>query len=66
MKKVIRYIPICPYYNEFTETYIGSSADEVENIQYETEEFISREHSSLSMIYKTEVILDETASYGNE
>ena len=66
MKKIIRYIPIDPYYNEFTETYIGSSADEVENIQYETEEFISREHSSLGTIYKTEIILDETTSYGGD
>lgn len=66
MKKVVKYIPIDPYYNEFAETYIGSSASEIENIQYETEDFISREHASLGMIYKTEIILDETTSYGNE
>jgi hypothetical protein len=65
MKKVVKYIPIDPYYNEFTETYIGGSASEIENIQYETEDFISREHASLGMIYKTEIILDETTSYGS-
>lgn len=60
MKKIVKYIPIDPYYSEFVETYIGSSADEIDKIQYETEEFISREHASLDMIYKTKIILDET------
>lgn len=60
MKKVVKYIPIDPYYSEFTETYIGSSPDEIARIQLETEDFIAREHASLSMIYRTEIILDES------
>lgn len=60
MKKIVKYIPVNPYYNEFIETYIGSSAREIEDIQYETESFRAIEHECLDSIYRTEIVLDET------
>lgn len=63
MKQVVRYIPIDEYYQEFTETYIGSTPDEVDDIRWETEEYIARNHASLRMIYETEVLFDDTNRY---
>jgi hypothetical protein len=60
MKRVVRYTAIDPYYSDQEQTYIGSNSDEIDAIQYETERFMAREHCSLGMIYRTEVIKDET------
>lgn len=59
MKRVVRYKSIDPYYSDVVQAYIGSSAEEIDNIQYETEKFMSREHSNIGNIYKSEVIIDE-------
>lgn len=63
MKRIVKYTPKDCYYQEFTEAYIGSTAEEVDDIQYETEEFISREHASLGMIYHTDILYDDTSPY---
>ena len=63
MKRIVKYIAIDPYYQDQTQTYIGSTAEEIDNIQYETEQFMARFHSSLSMIYNTEIIFDNTENY---
>ena len=47
------------YYSDITQTYIGSSLREIDDIQYETEEFMRGEHYSLSTIYKSEIIKEE-------
>ena len=60
MKMVVKYTAVDPYYSDQTQTYIGATPDEVDAIRYETEEYMAREHCSLSMIYKAEIILDET------
>lgn len=60
MKRVIKYIAIDPYYNDFQETYIGSTPEEIDNIQNETEEHIAQFHYDLSTIYKKEIIFDDT------
>lgn len=60
MKRVIKYIAIDPYYSDITQEYIGTSAEEIDNIQYETEEYMKGSHFSLSSIYEKEWILDET------
>lgn len=59
MKRVIKYIAIDPYYSDVIQTYIGMDSDEIDSIQYETEKFMSREHSNIGNIYRSEVILDE-------
>ena len=58
MKRVVKYIAINPYYSDITQTYIGYNEEEIDNIQYETEEFMKGEHSSLSNIYESEVLND--------
>ena len=60
MKRVVQYLAIDPYYSDITQTYIGSTIDEIDNIQYETEEFMKGENLSLSSIYKVNIIEDET------
>jgi len=54
MKRIVKYIAIDPYYSDITQEYIGTSDEEIDNIQYETEEYMRGEHSSLSDIYKKE------------
>lgn len=58
MKRIVKYIAIDPYYSDITQTYIGSSEEEVDKIQCETEEFMRGEHYSLSTIYEKEIIQD--------
>ena len=60
MKRIIKYKAIDPYYSDVTQTYIGTSAEELDNIQYETEEFMKGSHFSLSSIYEREWLLDES------
>ena len=61
MKQVVKYVAVDPYYSDVEQTYIGSTAEEVDNIRKETEEFMAKEHNGLlSMIYKTEVVFDNT------
>lgn len=56
MKRVVKYIAIDPYYSDITQTYIGYNEEEIDNIQYETEEHMRGEHFSLSDIYKKEYL----------
>ena len=56
MKRVVKYIAIDPYYSDITQTYIGYNEEEIDNIQYETEEYMRGEHFSLSDIYKKEYL----------
>jgi hypothetical protein len=58
MKRVVKYTAVDPYYSGQTQTYIGSTLSEIDSIQYETEEHMAREHASLGMIYKTEVVYE--------
>ena len=60
MKRIIKYKAIDPYYSDITQTYIGSTIEEIDNIQYETEEFMKGENLSLSSIYDVNIIEDET------
>lgn len=60
MKRIIKYKAIDPLYSDVTQTYIGTSAEELDNIQYETEEFMKGSHFSLSSIYEREWLLDES------
>ena len=60
MKRIIKYKAIDPLYSDVTQTYIGTSAEELDNIQYETEEFMKGSHFSLSSIYEKEWLLDES------
>lgn len=63
MKRIVKYTAIDPYYSDQIQTYIGSSLREIEDIQYETEEFMAKEHYSLGAIYKTEIIFDNTDNF---
>ena len=60
MKRVVQYLAIDPYYSDITQEYIGTSEEEIDNIQYETEEFMKGENLSLSSIYDVNIIEDET------
>lgn len=63
MKRIVKYTAIDPYYSDVVQTYIGTDSDEIDNIQYETEESMKNCHASLDMIYKSEVIKDETDDF---
>jgi len=60
MKRIIKYKAIDPYYSDITQTYIGTSAEELDNIQYETEQYMKSSHFSLSSIYEREWLWDES------
>lgn len=59
MKRVVQYLAIDPYYSDITQEYIGTSEEEIDNIQYETEEFMKGENLSLSSIYDVNIIENE-------
>lgn len=63
MKRIVKYTSIDPYYSDVVQTYIGIDSDEIDNIQYETERFMCREHSNISNIYRSEVIKDKTDDF---
>lgn len=58
MKRVVRYTAIDPYYSDQEQTYIGATLDEIDSIQFETEEHMARFHASLGMIYRPEVVYE--------
>lgn len=61
MKRIVKYTAIDPYYSDVIQTYIGMTSEEIDNIQYETEEFMGREHTnSINNIYKVEIIQYES------
>ena len=60
MKRVVKYIAIYPYYSNIEQTYIGSTPEEIDNIQNETEEHMAQFHYNLSTIYKKEIVFDDT------
>ena len=60
MKRIIKYKAIDPYYSDVTQTYICTSAEELDNIQDETEQHMKGSHFSLSSIYEREWLLDES------
>jgi hypothetical protein len=60
MKRIIKYKAIDPYYSDVIQTYIGTTAEEIDNIQYEVEEHMKASHFSLRSIYEREWLLDET------
>ena len=59
-------ITIDSYYSDITQTYIGTTAEEIDNIQYETEQHMKGSHFSLSSIYETEWLYDETDPESNK
>ena len=66
MKRIVKYKAIDPYQSDITQTYIGTTAEEIDNIQYETEQHMKDSHFSLSSIYETEWLYDETDPEFNE
>ena len=60
MKRVVKYHATDPYYSDQEMTYIGATSEEIDSIQYETEQHMARFHTTLSMIYRAEVVYDET------
>ena len=61
MKRIVKYTAIDPYYSNIIQTYIGMTSEEIDNIQYETEEFMGREHlNGINNIYKVEIIQYES------
>ena len=66
MKRIIKYKAIDPYYSDITQTYIGTTAEELDNIQDKTEQHMKGSHFSLSSIYEREWLLDESDVEFNE
>ena len=60
MKRIVKYTATDPYYSDITQTYIGSTPTEIDNIQFETEEFMAKEYVDLGMIYNSEIIFDNS------
>ena len=58
MKRIVKYIAVDPYYSDQEQVYIGATMDEIDSIQYETEEHMARFHASLGMIYRPEIIFE--------
>ena len=59
MKRIVKYTAIDPYYSDITQTYIGSTIEELDNIQWETEKSMGSGHTSIDMIYKIEIVNDD-------
>ena len=59
MKRVVKYEAFDPYYSDFEETYIGTTLDEIDIQQYETEKFMGRHHKNgIDSIYKPVLIYE--------
>lgn len=59
MKRVVKYEAIDPYYSDFEETYIGTTLDEIDTQQYETEKFMGHNHENgIDSIYKTKIVYE--------
>ena len=57
MKRIVKYTAIDPYYSDVIQTYIGLTSEEIDNIQYETEEFMGQYHANgIRSIYDVEII----------
>ena len=57
MKRIVKYIAIDPYYSDIVQTYIGMTSEEIDNIQYETEEYMGQYHTNgIYNIYDVEII----------
>lgn len=63
MKRIVKYHAVDPYYSDQEQVYIGATVAEIDNIQWETEEHMTRFHACLSMIYKPEIIFDNTTPF---
>lgn len=64
MKRIVKYTAIDPYYSDVIQTYIGMTSEEIDNIQYETEEFMAQYHiNGINNIYKIEIIQYENKEY---
>ena len=63
MKRIVKYIAIDPYYSDQEQVYIGANAEEIDKIQWETEEFMAKEHYFLGAIYEKEIIFDNTDNF---
>ena len=57
MKRIVEYKALDPYYSDITQTYIGLSEIELDNIQWETEEFMQGEN--LFPVYKSKTIYED-------
>ena len=61
MKRVVKYEAIDPYYSDQEQTYIGSTLDELDAIEYETEKFMGKEHPmGVLAIYKISIIYEDS------
>jgi len=60
MKRIVEYISKDPLYSNIVQTYIGINEEELDNIQYETEEYMKSEYSSIYQKYDIKYILDES------
>lgn len=59
MKRVVKYEAVDPYYSDFEETYIGTTLDEIDTQQYETEEFMGHNHlNGIGHIYKSKIVYE--------
>lgn len=60
MKRIVKYEAFDPFYSDVEQTYIGTSLDEIDRIQEETEEFMGRNHpNGIMSIYKPITIMEE-------
>jgi hypothetical protein len=59
MKRIVLYESLDPYYNDFEETYIGTTLDEIDAQQYETEKFMGHNHpNGIDSIYKSKIVYE--------
>ena len=68
MERIVKYIALDPYYSDIIQTYIGSTPSEIDNIQFETEEFMKGDYPSIYNVYDVKVIdsSDEDWYYENQ
>lgn len=60
MKRIVKYTAIDPYYSDVIQTYIGMTSEEIDNIQYETEEYMGQYYvNGIHNIYTIEIIKNE-------
>lgn len=59
MRRAIWYEAIDPYYSDQVQTFIGFTHEDLDEQQYDFEQYLGREHSAgISFIYKSHIIFE--------
>jgi len=53
MIRIVKYLAIDPYYSSFTEKFIGTTETEIDDLEYDLDQYLGRDHpAGIRFIYK--------------